>query len=98
MKEKILNEIVLSLSTILDSEKLREVENVIRIKLHNIKLENKSTEHLSTYNDDNDYILRLFASNKKLENKSEKSIEQYVLTTRKMLIDMDRKLQRYNYK
>ena len=92
MKEKIINDIILSFSTILDIEKLRDVENILRIKLHGIKLENKSTE-LSTHSDDNEYILKLFIANKKLENKSDKSIEQYVLTTKKMLDSLNK-----NYK
>lgn len=36
------------------------------------------------------FILQVFAANKKLENLSEKSIEQYVRTTRNMLMTLNK--------
>jgi len=84
VKEKVIKDIMLSMSEELNSKQLRALEDTLRINLHGVKMEQESTE-ISTYSDDNDYILKLFVANKKLENKSDKSIKQYVNDTKKML-------------
>lgn len=91
-KETIIKEIICAMSENLSIDELRKLDNVLRVKLHGMKIEEECTE-LSTYSDDNDYILRVFVANKKLENASNKSIKQYVDTTRNMLVAIDK-----NYK
>lgn len=73
----------------LDSRQLQKLEKVLNNNLHGKQINNECTE-LSTYSDDNDYILKVFAANKKLENLSEKSISQYVRTTRKLLLTLNK--------
>lgn len=84
IKENMIKEILFDMSAELDADKLYKLENVLRIKLNRLRVEKENTE-LSTYIDDNDYIIKLFVANKRLENLSEKSIEQYVSATRNML-------------
>ena len=83
MKERIIKDIICAMSGELSTEQLRKLESVVRIKLHGVNLQEESTA-ISTYQDDNDYILKVFVANKKLENASDKSIVQYVSTTRKL--------------
>lgn len=91
-KETMIKEILFDMSMKLGSNELQMLENVLRIKLRKCRIEEENTE-LSTYVDDNDYIIKLFVANKRLENLSPKSIEQYVKATRNMLCYMNK-----NYK
>lgn len=92
IKENMIKEILFDMSTELDAVKLYKLENVLRIKLNRMSVEEECTE-LSTYIDDNDYIIKLFVANKRLENLSEKTIKQYVSATKNMLCFMNK-----NYK
>lgn len=91
-KEAIIKETLFEMSAELGSENLIKLENVLRIKMNRCRIEEEITE-LSTYIDDNEYIIKLFVANKRLENLSEKSINQYVNATRNMLNYMNK-----NYK
>lgn len=91
-KEMVIKNIISAMAVGLQQLQLAKLENTLRIALHNINLVEESTE-LSTYTDDNDYVLRTFAASKKLEGASMKTIEQYVRTTRTMLNTIDK-----NYK
>lgn len=89
---KFVNEVICAMAVALNNVQLKMLENVLLDKLHGKTIEEECTE-LSTYCDDNDYMLQVFAANKKLENLSDKSIEQYVRTTRNMLLTLNK-----NYK
>lgn len=89
---KFVNDVICAMAVDLDSKQLQKLEIVLNNNLYGKQISNECTE-LSTYNDDNDYILRVFAANKKLENLSDKSITQYVRTTRNMLLTLNK-----NYK
>lgn len=89
---KFVNEVICAMAVALNNVQLKMLENVLLDNLHGKIIEEECTE-LSTYSDDNDYILQVFAANKKLENLSDKSIEQYVRTTRNMLLTLNK-----NYK
>nr|WP_294490672.1 phage integrase N-terminal SAM-like domain-containing protein [uncultured Anaerosporobacter sp.] len=91
-KENMIKEILFEMSAELESDNLIKLENVLRIKMKRCRIEEEVTE-LSTYIDDNDYIIKLFIANKRLENLSERSINQYVRATRNMLNYMNK-----NYK
>lgn len=80
---KFVNDVICSMSIVLTSVQLTMLENVLLDQLHGKVIEDECTD-LSNYKDDNNYILEVFAANKKLENLSDKSIEQYVRTTKKM--------------
>lgn len=79
-KENMIKEILFEMSAELESDNLIKLENVLRIKMNRCRIEEEDTE-LSTYIDDNEYIIKLFVANKRLENLSEKSINQYVKAT-----------------
>ena len=89
---KFINDVICAMAVELDNIQLQKLENVLNNNLYGKQITNECTE-LSTYSDDNDYILKVFAANKKLENLSEKSISQYVRTTRKLLLTLNK-----NYK
>lgn len=84
LKEAKINEIIQGLAPFFAAAQLQIIEGVIVKRLYDVDLSNQCTD-LSTYLDDNEYILEVFAANKKLENLSDKSIAQYVSATRMML-------------
>ncbi|WP_312372983.1 phage integrase N-terminal SAM-like domain-containing protein [Lachnoclostridium sp.] len=86
---KFINDVICAMAVDLDSRQLQKLESILNNNLHGKQISNECTE-LSTYSDDNDYVLRVFAANKKLENLSDKSISQYVRTTRNMLLTLDK--------
>lgn len=92
-KEMIINEIIVSMQQYLDREQLRTLDNVLRIKMRGIKLEDECTE-LSTETDDNMYILKVFAANKKLEGCKDNTIEQYLRQTKDLLEKVNKNYKR----
>lgn len=81
---KFINDIVCAMAMVLNNVQLQVLENALVDRLHGKTIQEECTE-LSTSFDDNEYILKVFAANKKLENLSDKSIEQYIRSTRNML-------------
>ena len=91
-KEIFINNVIIGMQDKLNSEQLRELDNIIRINLRGIQIEEECTE-LSTDIDDNMYILKVFAANKKLEGCVDGSIEQYLRYTKNFLLFINK-----NYK
>ena len=91
-KEIVINNVIIAMQDRINSEQLRELDNILRINLMGMKIEEECTE-LSTETDDNMYILKVFAANKKLEGCKEKTIEQYARYTKNFLNDTNK-----NYK
>lgn len=91
-KEIIIGDVLVAMDQYLDAEQLRELENVLRMKLHGFTIEEECTE-LSTDVDDNEYILKLFAANKKLEGCKMGTIEQYLRQVKDLLVKCNK-----NYK
>lgn len=91
-KEIFINEIIMAMQEKLEQDQLRELDSVLRIMCHGIRIEDESTA-LSTDMDDNMYILKVFAANKKLEGCKDNTIEQYFRQT-KLFLDAVNK----NYK
>ena len=91
-KEIFINNVIIAMQDKLNSEQLRELDNIIRINLRGIQIEEECTE-LSTDVDDNMYILKVFAANKKLEGCKDGSIEQYLRYTKNLLLFINK-----NYK
>lgn len=87
-----IDNIICAMAVVLNGQQLTILKNTLTEQLHGKRIETECTE-VSTYTDDNDHILKVFAANKKLENLSDKSIAQYVRTTRNMLLSIDK-----NYK
>lgn len=92
-KEIIINEIIVSMQQYLEREQLRALDNVLRIKMRGVKIEEECTE-LSTEVDDNIYILQVFAANKKLEGCKENTIEQYLRQTRDLFEKVNKNYKR----
>lgn len=82
-KELVIQSIITAMSTILETVQLQALDNVLRTKLHGLRVEEESTE-LSTWTDDNDYMIRIFCANKKLEGCKESSLAQYRLSVRQL--------------
>ena len=91
-KEIVINNIIIAMQDRIDSDQLRELDNILRINLSGMNIEEECTE-LSTDVDDNLYILKVFAANKKLEGCKDNTIEQYVRHTKNLLEDINK-----NYK
>lgn len=83
-KEVFVNNVIIGMNGIINTEQLRELDNVLRINLRGISIEEECTE-LSTDVDDNMYILKVFAANKKLEGCKDRTIEQYLRQTKNFL-------------
>jgi len=92
LKEKFVNDLILSEQEELTPAQLRALELNIRVLSRDIDFVQTCTE-LSTETDDNDYILRVFVANKKLENLSDLTIRAYVDAMRRMLDTLNK-----NYK
>ncbi len=82
-KNMLINNVIGEMAVDLTSVQLDKLESALRIHLHGIELQEECTE-LSTYIDDNERMLELFAANKKLQNLSNKTIAQYVLQNRRL--------------
>lgn len=87
-----INDVIYSMSNVLNTIQQKMLENVLLNQLYGKVIEQACTA-LSTKTDDNEYILQVFENNKSLENLSQKSIDQYVRTTKNMLFALDK-----NYK
>ena len=88
-KELVIHSIITAMSPSLDSEKLRHLDDILREKLHGMKLEEECTD-LSTWNDDNEYIIRIFLANKKLIGCKAGSLEQYALSLKQFFGMIDK--------
>ena len=83
-KELAIHSIITAMSPSLGSEELRHLDDILREKLHGLKLEEESTE-LSTWTDDNEYIIKMSLASKKLIGCKDGSLEQYALSIRQFL-------------
>ena len=88
-KELVIHSIITAMSPSLDSEELRHLDDILREKLHGMKLEEECTE-LSTWNDDNEYIVKIFLANKKLIGCKAGSLEQYALSLKQFFGMIDK--------
>lgn len=85
LKEKFVNDLIIAEQEELSPAQLKALELNIRVLSRDIDFVQQSSTEVSTYVDDNDYILRVFVANKKLENLSDLSIKAYVNAVQKML-------------
>ena len=82
-KEIVIQSIVTAMSVILDTVQLKALDNILREKLHGLQIEEECTQ-LSTWADDNDYILKVFQANKKLEGCKDNTLYQYKNTAKQL--------------
>lgn len=78
-KEIVIQSIITAMSVTLDSQQMKQLDDVLRQKMHGLSLEEESTE-LSTWTDDNEYIVKMFLASKKLIGCKDGSLEQYALS------------------
>lgn len=78
-KEIVICSIITAMSVNLEGQQLKQLDNVLRQKLHGLRLEEERTE-LSTWTDDNEYIGKMFLASKKLIGCKDGSLEQYALS------------------
>ena len=75
-KEIVIQNIITAMSVALEVVQLQALDNVLRDKLHGLTIEEECTQ-LSTWADDNNYILKVFHANKKLEGCKDNTLYQY---------------------
>ena len=85
LKEKFVNDIIIAEQEELTPAQLRALELNIRVLSRDIDFVQQECTEVSTYTDDNEYILKVFVANKTLENLSRLSIKAYVNAVRNML-------------
>lgn len=83
-KEIVICSIITAMSTSLNSQQMKQLDDVLRQKMHGLKLEEENTE-VSTWSDDNGYIIKMFLASKKLIGCKNGSLEQYALSIRQFL-------------
>lgn len=88
-KEMMINDVMVSMQEYLDQGQLRILDNILRLKLQGFRMEEECTE-ISSWADDNDYIVNLFLANKKLEGCREKTLMQYCRHMKNFLADVNK--------
>lgn len=88
-KELVIHSIITAMSPTLDSEELRHLDDILREKLHGMRLEEECTE-VSTWSDDNGYIIKMFLASKKLIGCKNGSLEQYALSLKQFFGMIDK--------
>ena len=78
-KEIVISSIITAMSAELESRQLKQLDNILRQKLHGLKLEEECTD-VSAWTDDNAYIVKMFLASKKLIGCKDGSLEQYALS------------------
>ena len=82
VRENVINDVIRTMSPIMNCMQLQMLEGAVRGALHGMKLEKECTE-LSTDLDDAEYMLECFAANKKLEGCQDSTLDQYIRTARR---------------
>ena len=85
MREQVVNNIICTMSPVMETMHLQMLEGAVRGALHGMQLVKECTE-LSTEMDDTRYILECFAANKKLEGCTELTLDQYLRTARRFFL------------
>lgn len=85
MREQVVNNIICTMSPVMEAMHLQMLEGAVRGALHGMQLVKECTE-LSTEMDDTRYILECFAANKKLEGCTELTLDQYLRTARRFFL------------
>ncbi len=86
MKQQVINEIVRKMSMVLNNNQIAILENTLLQTLQNVKIEKECTD-LVTYDTlrNNQILLQQFIRSLELRGLSEKTINQYVYATKKIL-------------
>lgn len=85
MREQVVNNIICTMSPVMETMHLQMLEGAVRGALHGMRLVKECTE-LSTEMDDTRYVLECFAANKKLEGCTELTLDQYLRTARRFFL------------
>lgn len=90
-KNKLIDEIILSMTNDLTTEQLQRLENTLVIKMHGYTVERESTE-LVVSERHWERILKTFLASKKLENCSDGTLAQYGMCIRMMMESLNLKI------
>lgn len=83
-KEDLISDILNGMSNILDNEQLKNLKNILYIKLNNVQI-TKNTYDIAVLDDDNDIVkLERFMISNKIKELSDKSINQYVISAKNL--------------
>lgn len=88
-KDMLINEVIAEMSTVIDATTLNKLKTLLIVKMYNFNVVEMETA-LSTKLDDNDFIMKRFAIDMTAKSLAKSSIEQYIRTTRKFLIDVNK--------
>lgn len=87
IREQVVNNIICTMSPVMDVMHLQMLEGAVRGALHRVRIIKECTE-LTTELDDTRYILECFAVNKKLEGCTELTLDQYLRTARRFFLQV----------
>lgn len=92
MIEKLISGIIASMQDNLTDEQLQQLENVLVVQLHGLKIEEESTE-LVVSERHWEKVLRLYIASKRLENCADSTLENYERCVRMMMQGLNKRLQ-----
>lgn len=87
-KEMLMNDIVAEMVPALDAEKIERLKNVLIVKMHGWDIIRAETA-LSTWTDDNDFILKRFAVDQTAKGLAKRTIEHYLETMNRLFADLN---------
>lgn len=88
-KQKVIDSIIVNISTIVSADQLRLIEGIIIKALHGVEFADTTTQPSADV-DLTEYYLKLFTANAKLSGKKEDTIKCYLYSVRALLNAIDR--------
>jgi len=96
MKDKLITEILVSMTTMLSQGQLEELRRVLSHSLHNMEVTERREMPDPEKNTGNEGLLEVFISAKRIEGCSEKSLKYYDSTIRHMFVCIDKSIREIN--
>jgi len=96
MKDKLITEILASMTTMLSQAQLDELQRVLSHSLHNVEVTERRKMPSPETNTGNEGLLDVFISAKRIEGCSEKSLKYYDATIRQMFVCIDKSIREIN--
>ena len=90
MKDKVITEILASMTTMLSQVQLEELRRVLSYSLHNVEVTERREMPAPETNTGNEGLLEVFISAKRIEGCSEKSLKYYDATIHHMFVIIDK--------
>jgi site-specific recombinase XerD len=96
MKDKLITEILASMTTMLSQVQLDELRRVLSHSLHNVEVTERRKMPTPETNTGNEGLLDVFISAKRIEGCSEKSLKYYDAAIRHMFVCIDKSIREIN--